>query len=347
MFYQLLKYFNAKTLRNPPSAFRVSLLMLAILLYGSTGYLYFELPDNPQLTWLDGFWYTLVTMTTVGYGDYFPKSTGGRLLVGIPIMLFGIGLLGYALSVVATVLVTSKTKEIKGMSTFRLSDHLVIFNFPGLTKVEQLLDELALDDQVDARNVVLVDEDLEELPPELLKRGVHFVRGNPTRDETLRRAGIDQAKHAVLLSLDDADSASDRLNVAIALAIEGRSRHVNTVVECLDPSSEELLRKAGCDHIVCSNRFDAYFLSQELLNPGIQEVVGDLLSAGQGQQFYLVPVRQPGSFEELANRCRAQGHILLGVSDANQQMHLNPPAQHPVTAGSRLVTIGPSRLNEV
>lgn len=347
MFYQLLKYFNAKTLRNPPSTFRVLLLMAAILIYGTTGYLYFELPNNPDLTWLDGFWYSIVTMTTVGYGDFFPKSPGGRLLVGAPIMLFGIGILGYALSIVATVLVTSKTKEIKGMSSFKLKNHLVLFNFAGLPKVERVLEELAQDPAIGDMEVVIVDEDLDELPNELLKKGLHFVRGNPTRDETLQRASIDTARHAILLTRNPNDMASDHLNVSIALAIEGRCKNVNTVVECIDPNSEELLRKAGCDRIVCSSRFDALFLSQELLNPGIQEVLGDLLATGTGQQFYLVPIKQAGSFAELAQRCIQKGHIPLGLSQPDQSLQLNPPGNTQAGTGARLITIGASRLNSI
>ncbi|ACD94181.1 potassium channel family protein [Trichlorobacter lovleyi] len=346
--YQVLHYFMKTMLRNPPEYLRVLVLMLAVLLYGTTGFLYFELPANPDLSWADGLWYTIVTIATVGYGDFFPKSFGGRFLVGWPIMVFGIGLLGYALSMVAAALVTSKTKEIKGMSIFKLSDHLVIFNFAGLAKVERILLELALDKAVGiSMPVILVDEQLDELPVELQKRGVHYVRGNPTRDETLQRAAIDQARHAVILTRDPTDPASDNLNVAIALAIEGRCKQVNTVVECIDPASEELLRKAGCDRIVCTSRFDAHFLSQELLNPGVQEVLGDLLSNGQGQQIYLVPVSNTGSFEGLAARCRQQGHLALGISCTDGKVRMNPPGIEQVTAGCRLVTIGPSRLDGV
>ncbi|SKA14990.1 voltage-gated potassium channel [Trichlorobacter thiogenes] len=344
--FQVIQYFMKSMVRNPPEYLRVLVLMLAVLIYGTTGFLYFELPANPDLSWADGLWYTIVTIATVGYGDFFPKSLGGRFLVGWPIMVFGIGLLGYALSMVAAALVTSKTKEIKGMSTFKLSDHLVIFNFAGLAKVERILLELALDKAVGtSMPVILVDEQLDELPVELQKRGVHYVRGNPTRDETLQRAAIDQAQHAVILTRDPTDPASDNLNVAIALAIEGRCKQVNTVVECIDPASEELLRKAGCDRIVCTSRFDAHFLSQELLNPGVQEVLGDLLSSGQGQQIYLVPVSSVGAFESFSQRCRNKGHMVLGISCPDGKVNLNPPSETPVTAGCRLVTIGPSRLD--
>lgn len=342
---QVIRLFLATMVHHPPEYLRVAILMLAILLYGTTGFLYFELPANPDLSWWDGLWYTIVTIATVGYGDFFPKSAGGRFLVGWPIMVFGIGLLGYALSLVAAALVTSKTKEIKGMSSFSFSHHLVLFNFAGLAKVEQVLVELSLDPSVGKNTpVVLVDERLEELPVELQRRGVHYVRGNPARDETLQRAGIDRARHAVVLTRDTADPAgSDNLNVAIALAIEGRCRTVNTVVECLDPASEELLRKAGCDRIVCSSRFGAHFISQELLNPGVQEVLADLLSAGEGQQLYLLPVTEAATFAELSSRCKRAGHLAIGIHCPEGTVQMNPPDTLQVTQGCRLISIGADR----
>ncbi len=346
MFQVLFRIFNKKTLRNPPAFLRVCALMAALLLYGTTGFLYFELPNNPDLTWWDALWYTIVTLTTVGYGDFFPKSLGGRFFVGGPIMVFGIGLLGYALSLIASVLVTSKTKEIKGMSAFKFKDHLVLFNFAGLAKVERILAELEEDPLLGKKQVILVDEHLDELPIELQKRGLHYVRGNPSRDETLNRVAIDSAQHAIILSRNAADPASDNLNLAIALAIEGRVKKVNTVVECIDPQFEELLRKAGSDRIVCSSRFDAHFISQELFNPGLQNVLDELMTITQGQQFYLTPIVQSGSFTEVVSRSQKHGHIALGISSADKLM-LNPAGDLHVPIGSQLVSIGGKRLEKI
>ncbi|MDG4594940.1 MAG: ion channel [Candidatus Contendobacter sp.] len=341
---QVIQYLLLRVWRNPPVPMRILILLGAILLYGTTGFVYFELSENPEVRWADGLWYTMVTMTTVGYGDFFPKTPGGRFLVGWPVMAFGIGLLGYALSVIAVTLVTVKSREIRGMSSFELKDHLVIFNFPGLAKVESILEELFLDPAFgNFTPVVLVDELLEELPAELQKRGLHYVRGNPVRDQTLTRADIDHARHAVILCRNPRDPASDTLNIAIVLAIEGRNRNTTTVVECVDPASEELFRKAGCDKIVCTSRFDAYFLSQELLNPGVQEVIGDLLSARGGQQIYFVKVSREASFGELAQVCREKQHLALGVS-ASGKIRLNVPEATVVRAGDSLITTGPSRI---
>jgi voltage-gated potassium channel len=341
----VIRYMLQKLVKHPPATLRVALLMAAILLYGTSGFLYFELPENPELSWADSLWYSIVTLTTVGYGDFFPKSAGGRFLVAVPMMFFGIGLLGYVLSLAASALVAAKNKELHGMTAFDLENHLVLFNFPGVAKVERVLDELSRDPAFGKRDVVLIDDSLEMLPPELDRRGLRFVRGNPTRDETLTRASLSRAKYAVVLT-KSGDARSDDLNVSITLAIEGRTREVHTVVECNDFSAQELLRKAGCDAIVCTSRFDAHFLSHELLNPGIQEVVEELTSNAGGQQIYVTRFdgKKHKPFSEIAAVCREHGHVAIGVRNGSATQ-LNASPDTKVSPGDAVITIGASRLS--
>jgi voltage-gated potassium channel len=264
----------------------------------------------------------------------------------MPLMFFGIGLLGYVLSVAASLLVQAKTKELRGMSSYKLDKHLVIFNFPGVAKVERLLDELMSDPAFGKREVVLIDDELPENVPELVARDVLYVRGNPTRDETLTRASLDTATYAVVLSKHGGDRHSDDQNVAITLAIEARNPNVYTVVECVDYTTQELLRKAGCDRIVCTSRFEAHFLSHELLNPGVQEVVEELISNLQGQQIYVAEFSgKKGTFSDLVKRCRERGHLLIGVQNGEAAAQLNPSPDVQVAPGDRLITIGQQRLD--
>jgi voltage-gated potassium channel len=335
-----------RRVKNPTGPARAVLLLVAIVTYGTTGFLYFEGPVHPDLAWIDGFWYALATITTVGYGDLAPTTFEGRVIVAAPLMFVGIGLLGYVLSMSASSLVSSKAKELHGMIDQRLTGHLIVFNFPGVAKVERLLDELAADRTFYAgREVVLVDEDLNELPAELARRGVHFVRGNPTREETLVRAGVDGATHAVVLSKSPGNPHSDDLNVAVTLAIESKRRQIFTVVECVDYETEELLRKAGCDRVVCTSRFDAHFLSHELLSPGVQEVIEELTSNLRGQRVHVAPFqgKSPAAFARVVEDCRAGGHLAIGVQRGGST-HLNVASDFSVEPGDKVITIGAERL---
>lgn len=341
VFFQLL----LRALQQPSRPVRAFALVACTLIYGASGFLYFEIDAKPDLHWGDGVWWSLVTMTTIGYGDYYPTTWGGRYLVGVPVMVLGVGMLGYALSVSASALVEAQTRQLRGMSTVNLKNHLVLINCASLTKVVRIIEELRHPDAMGPDlEVVLVDEHLPELPPELQARGVRYVRGNPVRDETLARAGIAQAAQALVLVKNPGDPASDHQVVAVVLAIEARHQNVNTVAECIDPNTEELLRKAGCDRVVCSARFDASFLASEALNPGTQDILDELLSSSQGQQIFLSAM--PGraqTFGELAALCRARGHLTIGIRRGNANQ-LNPVESLPIEAGDRVITIGLKKL---
>jgi voltage-gated potassium channel len=346
MMQQLLGRFMLHIVLQPSMAMRALIMLLAVLAYGTTGFLYFERPGAPDLTWPDALWYCLVTMTTVGYGDYFPKTVGGRFFVGVPLLVLGIGLLGYLLSFVATTLITARNKETQGMNPSSAQEHVIVIHYPGPSRMIRLIDELLRDASIGPQTrIVLVDPDLPELPAELILRHVHYVRGDPARDETLLKAGLDRARHAVVLLRQNAGPAADALNVAVTLAIEARCEQVNTVVECIEPGTEELLRKAGADRIVCAARLDALTVTQELLNPGAQDILADLLSTTSGQQLYTAPVRfSPGcTVVQLRSSAAAKGHVLIGLQRAGQHI-LNPSDQLTLAEGDKAITIGDRRL---
>ena len=347
MFFRIFFIFLAKLLhRQRGHILRALAILLAVLLYGTFGFHYFEREAGAP-TLVDGLWYSLVTMSTVGYGDFFPKTHAGRFLVGVPLMFVGIGILGYLLSVVSSALVLSQSQKRKGMGVMKLKNHLIVINVPSVSKVEEVIRELRRDPTIGGdREVVIIAEDLEELPQVFSGHDVHYVRGNPTRDDTLARAAIDTADYVVILCRDPKDSGSDNLNLAIALAIETRAAKVVSAVECIDPGMIELFRRAKCDRIVCLSKFESRFISHELLNPGAQELIEELLTSATGQQLYITAIPADETLRccgDLASRCHQAGHVLIGIRRGGGQM-FNPAGVTPLQAGDAAITIGERRL---
>ena len=303
--------------------FQVIIFFLALLAYASTGYLYFEQNANPNLTWLDSLWWSIVTITTVGYGDYFPATTGGRIFVGFPVMILGIGVLGYILSLLATAMVESKRQEVRGMSEIKLSNHIIIANYISLEKTSKLVEEIRKDTKTQNTPIVLISEQIEELPKTLLKQNVKFIKGSPTREESLRQASVDFA-NSIIVQADVSDGInSDNQNLKIMLSINSISPEIFSIVECVLPENEAFLQKANCNSIVCISSLTEQMLVQEMQDPGVTRVITDLTSNSIAQQLYIINAPNNAKTLGQVKKTISENIIILGVKRNNENIFCN------------------------
>ncbi|MCA9542915.1 MAG: NAD-binding protein [Myxococcales bacterium] len=327
--------------------FRLAVLIAAILFFSSSGLLYFEMHGRPDLSWGDAVWWSVVTMTTVGYGDLFPETVAGRYLIGFPTMLFGISILGYVLSITASVLIEVRTKELRGMSDVTFEDHFLLVHWPGLGRAQAVVGELRGDPKTARTPIVLIDDRLEELPESLARLGVSFVRGNPTKLDTLERAHYQKAKQALVLARDQLDPASDHATLAAVLTIEQLRPEINTTGECVDPDNLELFARAGCDDMVCIAQLSSNLLVQEALDPGVQGLLQEITSNTYGQRVFVVPIRAMGTwrYQELLDAFSGADVLCIGLRHEDG-MELNPAPGARVRQGDRLVCIARQRPAE-
>lgn len=320
---------------------QVALMFLALVSYSTTGYMYFEFAENPDLNWSDALWWSIVTMTTVGYGDFFPSTFGGRWFVGVPTMVLGIGLLGYILSLIATIMLESKSMEVKGMKRVDCADHIVICEFGSESETLKLVEEIRQDKFASGRDIVVVDEQIAELPASLQQPNVFFVRGDSAQEEVLRKANVGESRTVIIQS--SAMSGSDDRNLKIALAVKSFSPDSVVVAECSDPANERFFRQANCDSVLCVSTLSEQMLVQELLSPGVGDVVSQLTSNEHGKQFYIIEM--PGSYENYRAARKANsssGRVPVGVQREGRSVLL-PEDDFGIQQGDRLILIAAER----
>ena len=175
-------------------------------------------------------------MTTIGYGDYAPATVGGRYLVGLPTMIFGIGFLGYIITQIADVLIASRSRRLKGMADITSKKHIVIINYTTEEEILVLVGGVRADVKTRDLDIVLVDERLAEAPDRLVREGVLFVKGNPTTEETLKRANMSSAGYAVIPRGTGRITIPTTRNLATVLVLEKLNPDIFTVVEVVEPS---------------------------------------------------------------------------------------------------------------
>ena len=282
------------------------------------------------------WWYFVITAATVGYGDLFPVSTGGRI-VGAYVVVGGIVTLTLLFTRLAEVISAGRSRRMRGEAALDLRDHLVLLGYvPGRT--ERIVHELT----TEGRTVVLgawpeqAEHPLAAATPE-----VHFVRGDLTREDVLRRACVAQARTVVV------DGRDDNETLAIAVAVNHANPGAHLVAALRDLGRREHLRYVN-PAVQCVQWHMPYLLSEEAVDPGITQVYNDLMSSGgHGNTYSLTvpagfPHRTVGDAQTWLGRTHAA--TLLAVRDRGD-LTVSPPWDRPVETGATLYYVAAERID--
>ena len=338
-----------RVLRRPPLAVKAVVLLAAVLYYTTAGFMFFELEGRPELNWVDALWWSVVTMSTVGFGDFFPITTGGRLLVGVPAMMVGVAVFSYAFSQAAVFFMRAESFNRRGFTMQKIPEAILVCNFPSRPRFQRVLAEIRAQPDLTNLAVVVVDEALESLDADLAEENVHFVRGHPGREQTLRQANVTGASRAVVLARDPARADSDNFTLAICLSIRHLCPTLRLVAECVDPENEEILRRAGCESIVCVMNLAPSILAHELFDPGVVDVLHELTIWNERQNnIFIVPLHLPSTAAvgDLRRWSAERGMTLLGIRRTGQ-VTLNPEGQLALQAGDQAVMMGAKRPAQI
>lgn len=291
--------------------------LVALSLVGNAVTFYlFDKPLKPDLTWSDAFWYSIVSITTVGYGDFSATTPGARIGTVVFIMFLGLAAFTLFLGNLTEVFMDNMQKSRRGLATLELSNHIIIINFPGMLRVQHLIRELRADPTYKKQPIVLLNDQLEELP--FTEADVHFVNGPPLDAEVLDRACIKTAQKVLILSRAYDDPNSDAVSASIALVVEQINPDIFSVVECQEDRYRKLFRATRCNSIVVGPTVSANLLVQELQDPGVSRMLEFLTSNQQGATLYSTKLSQDGeiSYLEVASRLLQQGGSLSCVHRA-------------------------------
>lgn len=320
---------------------KIVLILLMLVIVSAAGIAFFE----RNMHYSDALWWSIVTLTTVGYGDISPVTTGGRVMAGI-IMFLGIGLLGMFTASIASIFVDQKMKKDRGMSSYDFQNHIIICEWNS--RAREVLKELRSDTRCAAQPVILIAEvDIKPVDDENL----FFIRGETT-EENLEKANIKHAKTVIIIGDERLNqNPRDAKAVLTTLAVESINPQAYTIVELADESNIRHCERANADEIIVGAEFSSKLISRAALNHGISKVISELLTSKVGNDLLKIPVPAPlqgTPFLHVFTEMKRIHHsIVLGLQkSSNGQVFSNPSADQLVEAGDHLIVIATSRKEQ-
>ena len=242
------------------------------------------LKDNydDHISFLDVVYFTMISITTTGFGDIAPISDRARLIEAVIVTPVRIAVL-FIFVGAAYDFVIKRSWEKFRMARIQeeLTGHVVVLGY-GVSN-GQSVGEL-IERGVDPRSIVVIDPSEDRLA-EAEKLGVNVMASDATRDETLKAVRIAEASN-VLVS-----AGRDDTSILIVLTVRHLAPHVPISVVVREDDNELLARQAGANNVINPVRFTGLLLAGSVKGAHIADYLADLASVGGQVQLVERAVR--------------------------------------------------------
>lgn len=330
--------------------FGLSVLGVSVMIGGLSFFLT-EAPANPGISSLpDAMWWSIVTLTTVGYGDLTPVTTLGRVVAGALMVVGMINLAMFAGIVGSTLMgsVLSMREESFRMSNYL--DHIVVCGYePG---ARMLLDTLAEEHDLDRQRVVIFAP--MERPADV-SSSYMWVHGDPTKESELDKIRLVHANAVVIVgSRQMLPQQADAQTILIAFTmrrflkrhaeqVERRKKPLYIVAEVLDAENEEHARAAGANEVIQTTRMGFSLLAHAVEERGTATLVGELADVN-GNSVYVGSLPRSLSADRSFGAVAAQlkqrfGVLLIGVRGTDGVDRMNPSLDYPMSVDDAAIYI--------
>ena len=273
------------------------------------------------------FWWAIVTMTTVGYGDYAPSTSEGRIFA-VLVMFAGISLTAMFTAVISSIFVAKRIRKDKGLEKVNVKNHIILCGWNR--NADKIIDSIQYLSEGRRKDLVLINDLDEETAARLKTRyrdiHLHFVAGDYTSEQILQRASLEAADTIIIIPSDvDATIQNpDEKTILATLTIKGLEPNKRLIAYLYSRENLTHIKRANADEVVISDDFGAFMLASHVMDPGIPQTLNRLLDNVSENRFKRVDIPNKfvgQSFDNLFNHFRnINGSLLVGLFSEEENL---------------------------
>ncbi|MFH1064100.1 MAG: potassium channel protein [Candidatus Woesearchaeota archaeon] len=312
-------------------------ILLSLFTTGVILFAHYEFLARPEVSdqlaikgispYFQSVYWLVTTITTVGYGDVVPETIPGKV-VALAIMVLGMITMSLIISQVTSRIVSMNLGSMFGVTKTRKKIDCIICGWNPIS--ESAFQEI----KKPGMEIVVIDK---ENRPELAKaKDLHFMTGDPTNPDILRRANVMNAKNVVLAMEKDAD-------VLLAIhVIRDLNPWINIVAKINNHEHVHIAESAGADQVVSPPSIGGRLLSLVADSPSVVDWVTRATSREKGSQLieYHVTKESPFAGKTISDARKQLGDSakIIGV-DTAEGLEKIPGDDLRIESGNKLIMI--------
>ena len=307
------------------------LLLVGLIIVGTSGFMIIE-GDNL----LNALYMTVITMSTVGFGEIHKLSDPGKIFT-ILLIIFSISIYAFSITVITSYLLEGEIAYFllgyRSKHRRKMENHVIICGYGR--NGQQVANELAIHNQP-----FLVIEQTHDTIVQNSNKKTVFMEGDATRDETLLKANIKKARALITTLPIDAD------NLYVVLAARSLNPELIIISRASDENTEAKLKFAGVNNIVMPEKVGGAHMASLVTKPDVIEFLEHLSIHGQAptnleeiECSYIPGEAQNKTINELGIR-KKTGANIIGFKSPDGMFILNPSPDTEVIPGSKFFILG-------
>lgn len=302
------------------------LVFVFVIAIGTVGYHYIE-------NWAvaDSFYMTVITLSTVGYGEVRPLSDTGKVFTSVLIFI-GVGSLAFVATQFTEAIVERGLlrKRRAMMQIKKLRDHVVVCGYGRMGAV--VVEELR------SRKIpfLVIENDPDQIH-ELESKGYPFLAGDATDDEALLEAGIERARAMAAVLPHDAE------NLFVTLSSRNLNPSLTIIARSSNPKNDAKLKAAGAARVLNPFLSGGRLMARQLLHPSVTELIEGIWRGIEvGLEEVIISEGSPlvgMSLRESPIRGELE-IMVIGIQKGETVVEFNPTPDQVFEAGDTLVALG-------